>query len=61
MEFKKTVVKLAMKNSNRSAAQKVSGEPKRVREWRENFKKIISTKSSKQQLESGHGSVLIQI
>ena len=46
MEFKKTVVKLAMKNSNRSAAQKVSGEPKRVREWRENFKKIISTKST---------------
>ena len=37
MEFKKTVVKLAMENSNRSAAQKVSGEPKSVREWRENF------------------------
>ena len=53
MEFKKTVVKFTMENSNRSAAKQFSLEPKRIREWRENFEKIISTKSSKQRLEGG--------
>ena len=48
---KKTVVKFAMENSNRSAAQKFNVEPKRVIAWRENFEKIISAKSSKQRLE----------
>ena len=51
VEFKKTVVKFEMENTNRLAAQKFSVEPICVREWRENFEKIISTKSSKQQLE----------
>ena len=48
---KKTVVKFAMEDSNRSAAQKFSVEPKRVIELRVNFEKIISAKSSKQRLE----------
>ena len=42
-----------MENSNRSAEEKFSVEPKHVRELRENFKKIITTKSSKQWLEGG--------
>ena len=53
MEFKQAFVKFTMENSNRSAAQKCSVEPKYVREWRKNFEKIISTKSSKQRSEDG--------
>ena len=44
MELKKTVVKFAIENSSRSAVLKCSVEPQRVREWRENFEKIIFTK-----------------
>ena len=40
-------------NSNRSAAQKFNLEPKRVREWMENFEKSASTKSRKQPHEGG--------
>ena len=34
-EFQKAVAKFAIENSNRSAAQKFSVEPKRLGEWRE--------------------------
>ena len=37
MEFKKTVVKFAIKNSSRCTTQKISVEPKRVKQGRENL------------------------
>ena len=46
-------IQFSFSNSNRSAAQKFSLEPKRVREWIKNFEKSVSTKSYKQALEGG--------
>ena len=40
MEFKKQLVSYAEEKSNRSAASHYSVEPKRVREWKKEQKKI---------------------
>ena len=53
MQFKQEVVEFASEHSNRSAAQRFNVEPKRVREWKDNFDKIKTAKSSRQKLEGG--------
>ena len=52
-QFKQEVVEFASEHSNRSAAQRFNVEPKRVREWKDNFDKIKTAKSSRQKLEGG--------
>ena len=53
MQFKQEVVEFASEHSNRSAAQRFNVEQKRVREWKDNFDKIKTAKSSRQKLEGG--------
>ena len=53
MQFKQEVVEFASEHSNRFAAQRFNVEPKRVWEWKDNFDKIKTAKSSRQKLEGG--------
>ena len=50
MQFKQEVVEFASEHSNRSAAQRFNVEPKRVREWKDNFDKIKTAKSSRRKV-----------
>ena len=61
MQFKQEVVEFASEHSNRSAAQRFKVEPKRVREWKDNFDNIKTAKSSRQKLEGGGRKCLMRI
>ena len=53
MQFKQEVVGFVSEHSNRSAAQRFNMEPNRVREWKDNFDKTKTAKTSRQKLEGG--------